>query len=130
MFNIDSSNEEGFERGVWTDFSGSQLLIANTGNLTYQRELSRLQQPYRKKIERGTLDPKITKHLLCKAIADAVLIDWKDVIDGKGKQVKFDKEVAYKALDSSEELRDFVIDYATNFENYKEEVEEDAVKNS
>lgn len=128
MFNIDSNNEEGFEHGVWTDFSGSQMLIANTGNIVYQRELSRLQQPYRKKVERGTLDPKTTKHILCKAIADAVLLDWKDVIDGKGKTVKFSKEVAYNALSNSEELRDFVIDYATNYENYKIETIEDAVK--
>ena len=127
-FNIDSSNEEGFERGIWADFSGSGMLIANTGNLEYQRELSRLQQPYRKKIERGTLDPKTTKHILCKAIADAVLVDWKDVIDGKGKEVKFSKEVAYKALTDNEDLRDFVIDFATNYENYKYETVEDAVK--
>ena len=127
-FNIDSNNEEGFENGVWTDFSGSQLCIANTGNMAYQRELSRLQQPYRKKVERGTLDPKTTKHILCKAIADAVLMDWKGVIDGKGKEVKFSKEVAYNALSNSEDLRDFVIDYATNYENYKIETVEDAVK--
>lgn len=127
-FNIDSTNKSGFERGVWADFSGSRLLIANLGNIAYQRLLTRLQQPHRKKIDKNTLDPEIMKELLCKGLSQEILLDWKDVIDGKEKDVPYSPEIAFKALMDNEDLRDFVISYGDNIDNYKNEAIEDAVK--
>ena len=127
-FNIDSTNKSGFEHGVWADFLGSKLLIANLGSIAYQRLLTRLQQPHRKKIDRNTLDPEIMKDLLCKGLSQEILFDWKGVIDGKGKEVSYSIEVAFKALMDNEDLRDFVIDFGNNVDNYKNEAIEDAVK--
>lgn len=127
-FNIDSGNQTGYDHGVWVDFQGSQLLIASTGNIEYQRLLTRLQQPYRKKLDRGTLDPQTMKDLLCKGLAEGVLLGWKNVIDRTGSEVEYSSKNAQAALSNSEELRDFVIDFAANYDNYKQETIEDAVK--
>lgn len=127
-FNVDSSNKDAYEHGIWGEYQGSKFLIANTGNMEYQRLVTRLQQPHHKKIERGTLDAKVMKNLLCKGLAQGILKDWKDVVDGHGNDLPFSEEVAYKALYDNEDLRDFIIDYASNYENYKEEAVEEMVK--
>lgn len=127
-FNIDSNNKTGYNNGVWANFQGSELLIANTGNIAYQRLVTRLQQPYHKKIERGTLDPNVMKDLLCKSLAEEILLNWRNVIDGEGNDVDYSKEIALSALSANEDLRDFVIDFASNYDNFKEEAIEEAVK--
>lgn len=127
-FNIDSTNKAGFDQGVWVDFMGSNLLIASTSNISYQRLLTRLQQPHRRKIDKGTLDPSIMKELLCKGLSEGILLDWKNVIDGKGEVVEYSTKLAHAALMNNEDLRDFVIDTGANYDNFKIEAVEDAVK--
>lgn len=128
MFNIDSANKAGFDQGVWQDFMGSKFLVASTSNISYQRLLTRLQQPHRRKIDKGTLDPSIMKELLCKGLSEGILLDWKDVIDKSGKSVEYSTKTAYKVLMGNEDLRDFIIDVGANYDNFKIEAVEDAVK--
>ena len=54
MFQIDK-DLSALDKGVWTEWSGSSFLIAHISNMKFQRALSRLQQPHRRKIEQGTI---------------------------------------------------------------------------
>lgn len=127
MFNID----EGLpltESGAWGQFSGSKFLIAHLSSIRFQRALAQLQQPYRKKIEAGTMDPKVSKELMCQAMAKGLLLDWDNVGDASGNQVTFSVEAATKALMNNAEFREFVSEFSQNLENFREQEMEEVGK--
>jgi hypothetical protein len=105
-------------QGVWSEFGGAKFKIRHTSNLDFQRLILRLQQPYRRKIDNNTLDPAISKEILCKAMGQHILVDWKDVGDKGGAQVPYSPEAAYSALMNNEDLREYVALYSTNLDNF------------
>lgn len=123
MFEVDSVSDEKQVSGVWRDFNGGKFLIAHMSNLTFQREFSRLQQPYAKKIEKGRLDPAIMQDIMCKAIAKGLLLGWERV-GSKDKEIEYSYENAIKLLKKRPDLRDFVQDVAEDLDNYQKEVED------
>ena len=109
------------DEGVWTEFDGSQFKIAHISNLKFQRALSKLQQPHMRKINEGRLDPGVNKTILAQAMAEGILVDWKDVKTKAGEEVKFSAKAANAALLANVEFRDFVSDFATNIGHYRDE---------
>ncbi len=109
------------ERGVWTSFGGSKFKVVHSGSIKFQRTLNRLQQPYRRKIDKGSLDPEVSRKILCEAMATGILLDWKDVVDGQGQEVPFSSDVAEKALLNNDDLREYIQDFAMDLENYRAE---------
>lgn len=122
MFNIDSASSEKEQDGIWHEYQGSKFKIAYAGNPSFLREFNRLQYPYRRKIERGQLDPVIERQILSKALAKAVLLDWSDVVDGSGKVVNYTQSLAEEVLLKDSAFREFVQDVAMNADNYRQEV--------
>lgn len=120
MFKFDADLPT-LDEGVWTTWSDSEFKIAHISNLKFQRALSRLQQPHRRKLESGTLDPKVNREIVCKAMAGTVLIDWRGVGDREGKETPFSVEAATVALMRSTEFRDFVSEFAMNMANFRDE---------
>ena len=124
-FNIDEKiNSDGIE----VKFEGSKFMVASTDNMKYQRLLSKLRYPYRYKIDKGTIDPSKMLDILCESISKTILLDWSNVKDDKGNEVEFSKEVAYKVLKDNGIFRSFIIDTATELENFKEETLTDDIK--
>jgi hypothetical protein len=123
MIVIDNDNSL-IESGVWADFGGSQFLVAGYNNPKFQRTLSRLQAPHRRKIEKGNLDPVEGKSILCKALAEGILLDWKDVCKKDGTKVKYDPELGATALANNEDLREFIQEFAMDLGNFKAQEEE------
>lgn len=120
MFDLKKSTTELENSGVWFTFREGKFLIAHTNNMVFQRLFTRLQAPYRKKIEKATLDPKIQLETMCKAMAKGVLLDWKNV-GSEGKKVEYSEDAAYNVLMFNSELREFVQDTALDLENFREE---------
>lgn len=118
--NVDNSTTKQTE-GVWTSFNGSKFKIASISSTKFQRVLNRLQAPYRKKIEKGTLDPKVSREMLCQAMSEALLLDWDDVVDGSGNKVPFGQDMAYKALMNNDDLRDYLSEFSQDLENFRAE---------
>lgn len=125
MFQFDADTNATLDTGVWTEFAGAKFKIAHISNMKFQRTVARLQQPHRKKIDNGTLDPKINKEIMCKAMAEGLLMDWRDVVDADQRPVEYTSEFGFKALMNNLELRDFVSDFAMNLQNYRDEEVED-----
>jgi hypothetical protein len=125
MFTFDTDHSL-IDTGVWAEYQGGRFLIAHISNIRFQRELAKLQQPHRKKIEAGTLDPQTNRDLLCKAMAEGVLLDWQDVKSvGSDDPVPYSKEAGFKAISRDPEFRDFITEFAVNLQNYRnEEIEE------
>jgi hypothetical protein len=124
MFEFDADLKT-VDTGVWAEWGGSKFLIAHISNMKFQRALARLQQPHRSKIERGTLDPKTNRDILAKAMAEGVLLGWRDVCNSKKEPTEYSLENAFTALTKSVEFRDFVAEFAGNLMNYREEQLED-----
>jgi len=120
MINVDTKLTQ-TEDGVWAEYNDSSLLIAHVSNLRFQRKLARLQQPHRSKIERHSLDPKIQSEILCKAMAGTVLLGWKDVVDANKQQVQFSEELAANVLINQPDIREFVSEFATDLDNFRDE---------
>jgi len=119
-------NKSNQDKGVWTKFGDSQFKVAHTGSIRFQRILNRLQAPHRRKIEKGTLDPSISRDILCEAMAGGLLLDWKDVINSNKEEVPFSPEMAEMALKNNDDLREFLQEFALDLENFRaEEMEEE-----
>lgn len=127
MINIDDTSSL-TDDGVWIDFDGSKFKIAHWSNLKFQRTFTRLQQPYRKKIESGTIDPEVSKKLLCQAMADGIVIDWQNVTSKSGI-VTYSTDLAFKLLMSNVSFREFVAEFATNIDNFRQNEIEELGKN-
>lgn len=114
------------DSGVWTppDEDGSEFLVAHTSNLKFQRALARLQLPHRRKIEAGTMDPGQNRDIVCRAMAEGVLLGWRGVASKDGA-VEYSIENAFTLLKRSTELRDIISDFAMNLSNFRQtEVDE------
>ena len=109
------------DNGVWKEHDGSKFLIAHISNMKFQRALSRLQQPYRRKLQEGTLDPKINQGIVCEAMAEGVLLSWSDVKTSKGDDVPYNKVNALALLTRDPEFRDWVTEVSTHMANFREE---------
>lgn len=107
--------------GVWTSFGGSDFKLAHSGNHKFQRALSRLQAPHRRKIDKGSLDPVESKNIICKAMSEGLVLDWKNVLDSTGKEAEFDKDKCFAALVNNDDLREFIQEFALDLENFKSE---------
>jgi len=120
MINVDAKMTKTSE-GVWTHYEDSQFLIAHMSSLAFQRKLTRLQQPYRGKIDKGSIDPKVTRDVTCEAMAGTILLDWKDVVNSSQEQVPFDEDLAKQVLIHQQDVREFVSNFAVNIDNFREE---------
>lgn len=128
MFNIDEITIDKEEAGVWTQFRGSDFLIASSGATKFQRLFSRLQMPHRKAIEKKKLDPVTQLDIMAKSMSQTLILDWKNVVDKDKNEVPFTVERAYQALKKNAEFRDFVTEYSTEIENYVSEEKEELGK--
>jgi hypothetical protein len=119
MINVDHNPVE-TEEGVWTEYEGSRVRIAHISCMEFQRKLSRLQQPYVKQIEKKSLDPKVQKKIMCEAMAGTIFRD-ADFVNSSGEPVPFTAELAAKVLANQFGLREFITEYASNLDNYRQE---------
>jgi len=109
------------DQGVWTEWNGSKFKIAHISNMKFQRALARLQQPYRRRIETGSIDPNTNKKIVAQAMAETILIDWDKVVNTENQDTPYTPVVGQTALMKSSEFRDFVSDFAMNLSNFREE---------
>jgi hypothetical protein len=127
MINIDKDNSL-LTAGVWMEYEGSKFLVTHMSNVAFQRAVMRRQAPHKSKIDKGTLDPALMREMMTRAMSEALLLDWADVVDGNGQKVPYSAEAGYKALKNNEDLRDYISDFALNLDNFREERKEELGK--
>lgn len=121
---VNAKNDK-ITHGTWVEYNGSKFLITHSSNLKFQRVFSRLQAPHRSKIEKGTLDPKVSRDMVCKAFAEGLIMDWADVVDSDGNNVEFSPTVCEQALQNNPDLVEYIQEVSTNLSYFKsEELEE------
>ena len=119
MLSINNPDKAVEEEGVWTPFGGSKFKVASSTNMKFQKLFARLQLPYHKKIDKGSLDPKIGLGIMCESLAATVLLDWEDVLGEDGEPVAYTPELGQKILQNHSDLRQHIQDFAADIENYR-----------
>jgi len=115
------------EEGVWTDYRGVKLKIARLNNPKFQRAFKKFTRPYQKEMRKGTLDNDISKEILAKAMAEGLLVDWKDfVVDDQ--EIPYSRDAATSLLINDTDCADFVHEFASDLDNFITEAEDDLEK--
>lgn len=109
-------DDEKARDGTWISYMGVPLKIARAGNEKFKNVFRRLSKPYQREIENGSLDERAAEDILCKALAQAVLLDW-DAEKFPGK-VPYSTEDAEALLKDDPDCRTFVTEFSQRAENY------------
>lgn len=120
-FVIGSVDENKQEKGIWVELSNSKFLVAYSGNTEYIKIATRLRKPYERAIKKGTIDAESLENVLCKAMAQGLLLDWKNVTDVEGNQVPYSEEMAESALKNDPDFRAFILETAENLEAFRKD---------
>lgn len=133
--NLDSlfASDENLEKdGIWFEITDkTAFLIRRMGgqNEKFAKLYASMTKPYARRMQNGTMDPKIEERIYMDCFVDACLVDWRGmVIDGE--EATFSKDLAKKVL-SQPKLKDLLatlLDYASNAKFYKEVLSDEELK--
>lgn len=117
------------QEGVWMEYpDGSEHLLARSGTEAQQREMQRQMKRLRAKTMEDVPYHKQTP-LLCRVMANTVILDWRNCYDANGKEAPFSKELAEQRLLEDDDYRSWVSEQSADKEAYyRDEVE--SAKNS
>lgn len=127
-----SSNAEAEENGVWVDVTPTiKLKVRAYSSDAVVALREKLTKPFRAMLRAGgQLPDEQDKEIGRKVIAGAVIADWKGIKDAEGAEVPYSADEAFKTLTRLPKMLNFVISISTDAAFYKEQLEEDATKNS
>ena len=117
------------QEGVWEPLAdGIEIKVARIGNPNYQRIYEREIKPYRAQVDRGLMaDEKFTE-IIIKVLAEAVLLDWKN-IEYEGKKLPYNRDNAIRILTELPDFRADVLFLANQQASYRAAEIEEAEKN-
>ena len=108
-------------------YMGVPLVIARANNENFKKVFRTLTKPYQRDIDRGSIKNELAEELLCKALAQTVLLGW--------DQTKMPGNFPY-TVDNAESLllndtdcRTFVMEISKDAENFYTEDTADRLAN-
>lgn len=114
---ITKIDDKAAQDGSWTEYRGVSLKIARAGNDRFAKSFLRGSRPYRKDIQANTVDDQIAEKILCEAIAEGILVDWKGfVIDDT--EIEYTVENATALMRDDPDCREFVQEFSRDLNNY------------
>src|SRR5690554_1250966 len=107
--------------GVWVPIDDeTELLIARLGNPRYRDAMARKGRPYRTAARNNTLPEDILTKILIEAIAETVLLGWKNFKED-GVELEYSPATAKRLLEDYPDFRDLVVGLAGDAELYRQE---------
>ena len=134
----DDLAKNGVEVPVGFNSKGKEviLIVAEAGNPKHEA----VQRRYAKQLESTRRNPERHRAVLCKIVAESVLLDWKGILDEDGNERECTLESRVEALITYKKLFYAVMEAAADEGNFKaeeavedetpEEVEKDTKGNS
>ena len=115
--------------GVWENIGGdAELLIAAWENPAQTKALRAIPRALRRRVEAGRLTPDEDHALMCRIVAETILLGWKN-IQFKGKDIKYSREAAEKVLREVPRFYSLVLELAQEEGRFLEAELEKKVKN-
>ena len=124
----DSDKEE---KGVWLEFPGDRAFKvkrAHSSNQPYARALQHAMKPYRRQIEKGTLDNAVSERILREVNCRHIIIDWDGIKTSDGEMVPYGYEAAIAFFTQFDELFDDVIKLASDAATFGVDDEEEVAE--
>ena len=108
-------------------YMGVPLVIARGNNENFKKVFRTLTKPYQREIDRGSMKNELAEELLCKALAQTVLLGW----DAEKMPGNFPYTVdnAESLLLNDTDCRAFVLDVSREAENFYTEDAADRLAN-
>lgn len=123
-FNAKRNDPAKFTEGAWVEIMGGRFKVARAGNSTYESALER--SGYRRAV-----GPDEKEQALMRALAEGILKDWDDVVDAKGKPIKYSVESATAVLEENPDLMTRILAEAQRMENFRrDDISDQAEKQS
>ena len=116
--------------GVWEPIDDTaSLLIARVGNDRYNARYRKIPRGIRNQLEAGNLPDKQNDSLVCRLLADTILLNWKDIADD-GKEIAYSEEAAYEQLMKYPDFRELVWQLGRDLARFRTEETGKIAKNS
>lgn len=135
---FDKSGLEGYitdkevesEIGVWLPpFPGGRefkVLRAGGSNRKFSRAFQQAIKPYRRQLDKGSLDPETSDGLMREMYAKHIVVDWRGINDVDGNPVPCTPENVDAFFKAFPELFSDVVSYATEMATFSQENLEEA----
>lgn len=123
-FRITPVNEDLKENGSWGTYRGVSLLIARANNTKFKQIFRRLTKPYKRDIDRGTLDQETLEEIWASCMSETILLDWKN----HPANIKYSKENAKQLILQDPDAADFIKEFSEDVNNYIEEETKEVVE--
>lgn len=135
MFDInkDTRNRDAETKGSWMVYDeDTSFLVARRTNPKYKSFISKAWRDNEKVLtskRNYEHSDKLADEFMLEAVAVHLLLDWKGVVDSKGKDVPYSTELAITVLEEHDDLRSLIEEYAENRSNYIDEQASEDAKN-
>jgi len=116
-------------KGVWLKFPGDRsfhVLRAGGSNHAFGRRFQALIKPYRKQMDRGTLDPDTSDEILRRVYAETVVKGWEGIKDPMGTEIPYNVSTAMEFFKAFPELFGEIVDLASSYATFQNAQAEEA----
>lgn len=115
--------------GSWEEIAeGTRLLVARVNNPEYLKRYRRIPRAIRQQIQNGLMGDEQTDAVICRMLADTILLDWEGLSD-EGRTLSYSKEKAYEMLRKYPDFRELVWGMANDMSRFKAEDAKETEKN-
>lgn len=134
IFDAFETDVDAEENGKWFEDilgneSGIDIKVRRMTSSAAAKNLQKHMTAARKHMVKGKLPPEVDKRILIDHLAEAVLIDWRGVLDRDGTPIEYTKEAAALIMTKLPNFRIAVQTAASNMDNFKGETQEEVAGN-
>jgi len=133
---IFSTNEDMEETGAWVEVNGLYGLKIKVRRMRSEASMKAYEKIVTETYGEGKLrtpgqiDKDQSLYILKRQLAEAVLIDWKNLRDAEtGEEIPYSKETAFELM-AITDFREFVYQSATERDTFKDKADKDGEGNS
>ncbi len=121
IFETDKEAEQkGFELCIQDNGSQITFWLARAGgaNRKFASRMQELMRPHQHAASTNNMADETASGILCKALAEAVIIRWEGVTDRDGNEVEYTAAAAETLLKDLPDLRDLIFEEAKRASNF------------
>ena len=118
-----NSDKQGKPKWITLDFDGEKFRVvrADGSNDKYAAITEKRLRPYKRRIDKGKLNPEIALRLTAGIFADSVIIGWAGVKDDQGQELPFTRDGVIKRMLAYPALFQDIQEQSRILENFREE---------
>jgi hypothetical protein len=139
-FDFDSSGLEGYttdadreaETGIWVKFPGDRafrILRAGGSNKAFLRAFRLAVRPYKRQLEKDTMDPAVSDRITRGLYAKYIVKDWKGFKTKDGVEIPYSEQACVAFFEKYPEVFNDVVTLASEMATFQETVLEEAKTN-